>query len=57
MNAESLKTELQQVLENDLVLRKEFNELKEDFTITRGVFNPWDIYSFENYISYKTSNS
>ena len=36
MNAESLKTELQQVLENDLVLRKEFNELKRSLSDYRN---------------------
>lgn len=36
MNADSLKTELQQVLENDLVLRKEFNELRRSLSDYRN---------------------
>ena len=36
MNVESLKTELQQVLDNDVVLRKEFNELKRSLSDYRN---------------------
>jgi len=36
MNEQSLKTELQQVLDNDLVLRKEFNELKRSLSDYRN---------------------
>src|SRR4051812_2930051 len=36
MNAESLKSELQQVLDNDVVLRKEFNELKRSLSDYRN---------------------
>ena len=36
MNVESLKSELQQVLDNDVVLRKEFNELKRSLSDYRN---------------------
>ena len=36
MNAQSLKSELQQVLDNDVVLRKEFNELKRSLSDYRN---------------------
>src|SRR5436190_13690868 len=36
MNVESLKTELQQVLENDVALRKEFNSLKRSLSDYRN---------------------
>ena len=36
MNVESLKTELQQVLDNDVALRKEFNELKRSLSDYRN---------------------
>jgi len=36
MNAESLKTELQHVLDNDVVLRKEFNDLKRSLSDYRN---------------------
>jgi len=36
MNVESLKTELQQVLDNDVVLRKEFNTLKRSLSDYRN---------------------
>src|SRR5687767_3917451 len=36
MNAENLKTELQQVLDSDLALRKEFNDLKRSLSDYRN---------------------
>lgn len=36
MNVENLKSELQDVLDNDIVLRKEFNELKRSLSVYRN---------------------
>ena len=36
MNVQSIKSELQEVLDNDVVLRKEFNELKRSLSDYRN---------------------